>query len=84
MGKTVYIPDPTSSNAGPSISCILRKVQLITNSPDGVGASLTTGTDPATGGYYTGYIKLAGNTFGGGSGDLGTNTGNATMVARLN
>ena len=74
MGKTVYLPGPeivdsNSSSAAGYISSVFRKVQYIP--PD------TTGTGSADGiNYYTGYIRLGGVTYGGG-------TGVPTGVARL-
>ena len=78
MGKTVYLPDPTVGNASIGAqSTILRKVQWV---PSGAAGSYGTGfsasTTPQTE-YYTGYIQLGGQTYGGGNGV-------ATAVARLN
>lgn len=81
MGKNVYLPDPTVNN--PSVgsqSTILRKVQLV---PSGAAGYYGTGAGTgaaASGGaqeYYTGYIALGGQTYGGGNGV-------PTAVARLN
>ncbi len=78
MGKTVYIP---AGSVGASVSSVLRKVQLVTNSGVGTG-------DDGTGGYYTGYIQLGGVTYGGGLGltNAGSPTQNAgvSKVVRLN
>ena len=80
MGKTVYIPSPTVGNVVGAQSSILRKVQLV---PSGTAGFYGTGdstaaesnTDAPTS-FYTGYILLGGQTYGGG-------TGTATGVARL-
>jgi hypothetical protein len=67
MGKTVYLPDPTVPATVGSQSTILRKVQLVTGYY-GTGAA-GAGSQAAAGGsgeYYTGYIKLGGQTYGGG------------------
>jgi hypothetical protein len=71
MGKYVYLPAP----AGASQSTILRKVQLVPSGAQGyygVGGAAGTATE-----YFTGYISLGGQSFGGGNGV-------ATAVARLN
>ena len=72
MGKTVYLP----AVGGASQSTILRKIQLV---PSGVLGSYGTGGTSGTAGteFYTGYISLGGQTYGGGSGI-------AAPVARLN
>ena len=81
MGKTVYIPSPAlGNNVVGAQSSILRKVQLV---PSGTAGFYGTGdstlaesnTDAPTS-FYTGYILLGGQTYGGG-------TGTATGVARL-
>ena len=66
MGKTVYVPDPTVPASAGSQSTILRKVQMVTGYY-GTGASAS-GTAAAGGAleYYTGYIKLGAQTYGGG------------------
>lgn len=81
MGKTVYLPNPTSPTFAGSQSTILRKVQLI---PSGMNGYYGTGAAAsgsaaagASGEYYTGYIPLGGLTYGGG-------TGIPAKVARLN
>lgn len=81
MGKNVYLPDPTVNNAAVgSQSTILRKVQLV---PSGTAGYYGTGAGTgaaASGGaqeYYTGYIALGAQTYGGGN-------GTPTAVARLN
>jgi hypothetical protein len=63
MGKTVYLPDPTVPSANGSQSTIMRKVQFVTGY-FGTGNS-------ATSDYYTGYIKLGGQTYGGGGDPAG-------------
>jgi hypothetical protein len=68
MGKTIYVPDPTVPTSVGSQSTILRKVQLVTGYY-GTGANGTAGVAGAPGTtteYYTGYIKLGGQTYGGG------------------
>jgi hypothetical protein len=70
MGKTVYLGQ---SESGAAQSTILRKVQLV---PSGASGYYGTGDD-GSGEYYTGYISLGGQTYGGG-------TGVCTAVARLN
>lgn len=81
MGKTIYVPNPTTPSAIGSQSTILRKVQLV---PSGVKGEFGTGAAAfgsaaagASGEYYTGYIPLGGMTYGGG-------TGVPAKVARLN
>ena len=71
MGKTVYLPAPTTPNAVAAQSTILRKVQFIAGSPQsGGGGYYGTGGPSGTVGseFYTGYIQLAGQTYGGGVG----------------
>ena len=70
MGRQVIRPDPTIPTAVGGQSSIYRKVQLVTTVTNGyygtgnnAGAGAGSGTD-----FYTGYIKLGGFTFGGGSG----------------
>ena len=80
MGKTVYLPDPTTASSANGQSTILRKVQYIPSGTNGVYG--TGGSSNASGAagvpeYYTGYIRLGGQTYGGG-------TGIPTGVARLN
>ena len=76
MGKTVYVANAPGLV---SQSTILRKVQLV---PSGAQGSYGTGAgagNAAPGGpqeYYTGYIRLGGQTYGGGD-------GLATAVARI-
>jgi hypothetical protein len=81
MGKTVYLPDPTASSSANGQSTILRKIQWVptgTNGVYGTGAAAS-GTGAAGGAleYYTGYIRLGGQTYGGGDGI-------ATGVVRIN
>ena len=78
MGKTVYLPQPTTADATSNasgyaggISSVFRKVQYI---PTGANQSNGVGGDSATT-YYTGYIRLGGA--------LGGGTGVPTGVARL-
>jgi hypothetical protein len=70
MGKTVYVPDPTVPAAGGSQSTILRKVQLVTGYYGTGAASAGSAAAGGSGEYFTGYIKLGGQTYGGG-GDPG-------------
>ena len=85
MGKNVYLPDPTVNNpAVGSQSTILRKIQLVPSGTAGyygtgapAGVAPTAGTPGSTTEYYTGYIALGGQTYGGGNGF-------PTAVARLN
>lgn len=77
LGKTLYLPDPTNGSASIGAqSTILRKVQWI---PNGVAGSYGTGgaasTPPTE--FYTGYVQLGGQTYGGGNGV-------PSMLARLN
>jgi hypothetical protein len=62
MGKTIYLPE--GNTAVGMQSTILRKVQL-------VSGYYGTGTDAASIGsateYYTGYIRLGAQTYGGGA-----------------
>ena len=73
MGKTVYLP----ATSGASQSTILRKIQLVPTGGVGTGASTLTSAPGAANEYYTGYISLGGETFGGGDGV-------PSGVARLN
>jgi hypothetical protein len=73
MGKYVYLPG--SASGGASQSTILRKVQLVPQA--GQGYYGTGGDAATTTEYFTGYIVLGGQTYGGGN-------GNPTAVARLN
>jgi len=77
MGKSVYLP----AVAGASQSTILRKVQLIPAGGVGTGApagnASGSGLAGAANEYFTGYISLGGQTFGGGNGV-------PSGVARLN
>lgn len=62
MGKTVYLPAPTTPNAVAMQETILRKVQWI---PSGSNDFFGTGGADANG-FYTGYISLGGQTYAGG------------------
>lgn len=76
MGKTVYV----ANAAGLSYqSTILRKVQLVPSGSHGTYGTGAGSGNAAPGGpqeYYTGYIRLGGQTYGGGDGF-------ATAVARI-
>ena len=63
MGKTVYLPDPTVPSSVGSQSTIMRKVQLVTGY---YGTGNAAGSE-----HYTGYIKLGGQTYGGGGDPAG-------------
>jgi len=79
MGVNVYIPDPTVATSVGGQSTILRGVQLVTTGTNGYygtgdSAQSVAGSDTD---YYCGYIRLGGQTYGGG-------TGVPTPVARIN
>jgi hypothetical protein len=79
MGTNVYIPDPTVPTSVGGQSTILRGVQLVTTGTNGYygtgdSAQSVAGSDTD---YYCGYIRLGGQTYGGG-------TGVPTPVARIN
>lgn len=84
MGKTVYLPSPTAYSAVGSQSTIMRKVQLVTGYY-GTGAA-ETGTAAAggSGEYFTGYIKLGGQTYGGGGDPASAARGSAIGFVRAN
>jgi hypothetical protein len=65
MGKTVYQPNPSNYNILGSQSTIYRKVQLVTQAGEAGYYGTGGGNDLA---YYTGYICLGGQTYGGGNG----------------
>ncbi len=67
MGKKVFLPDPTVPAAGGSQSTILRKVQLVPTGATG-GYYGTGGAAGTTSEFFTGYIRIGGQTFGGGDG----------------
>jgi hypothetical protein len=66
MGKTLYIPDLTAPATVGSQSTIMRKVQLVTGYYGTGAASSGTAAAGRSGEYFTGYIKLGGQTYGGG------------------
>jgi hypothetical protein len=71
MGKTVYLPNPTASSSANGQSTILRKVQWVPTGTNGVYGTGAGSASAAAGGaqeYYTGYIRLGGQTYGGGDG----------------
>lgn len=71
MGKTVYLPAP----GGASQSTVLRKVQLV--APTGQGYYGTGGADAGSAtDYFTGYVEIGGQTYGGGVG--------AAKIVRIN
>ena len=71
MGRTNVLPNPTVPTAVGGQSTLLRKVQLVPTGPAGgyygTGNSSIAGSGSGTD-FYTGYIKLGGFTFGGGTG----------------
>ncbi len=71
MGKTVYLPDPTVPASNGSQSTIMRKVQLVTGYY-GTGAGTGNAAAGGSGEYFTGYIKLGGQTYGGGGDPVGS------------
>ena len=64
MGKNVYAPNPTVPSAIGSQSTIYRKVQLVTQGANGYSGTGDNGNLT----YYTGYISLGAQTYGGGNG----------------
>jgi hypothetical protein len=82
MGKTVYVPDPTVPASVGSQSTILRKVQLVTGYYGTGAASSGTAAAGGTLEYYTGYIKLGAQTYGGGGDPAGA--GGAYGFVRAN
>jgi hypothetical protein len=80
MGRYIYRPDPTVPTSVGSQSSILRKVQLVTqgslNGYYGTG-NVNVAVAGSQTDFYTGYIRLGGQTYGGGNGV-------PTGVARLN
>ena len=71
MGKTVYLPDPTVPSSANGQSTILRKVQYVPSGALGVYGTGGTGNTSGAAGvpeFYTGYIRLAAQTYGGGDG----------------
>jgi hypothetical protein len=64
MGKTMYLP----ASGGASQSTILRKVQLVTGYYGTGAAASGAGAPGGASEYYTGYIRLGGQTYGGGTG----------------
>lgn len=70
MGRNVYLPNPTLATSVGAQSTILRKVQYVTagaNGYYGTGDSALAAPGSDTD-FYTGYIRLGGQTFGGGGG----------------
>jgi hypothetical protein len=79
MGRNVYIPDPNVATTVGSQSTVLRRVQLLPTGANGYygtgnAAGCLAGSDTD---YFTGYIRLGGQTYGGGNGV-------PTPVARIN
>jgi len=71
MGRTNVLPNPNVPTSVGGQSTLLRRVQLVTTGPAGgyygTGNSSIAGAGTNTD-FYTGYIKLGGFTFGGGTG----------------
>jgi hypothetical protein len=79
MGRDIYLPNPNVPTAVGSQSSIFRRVQLVVSS---IGGYYGTGdVNVAVAGsdtdYFTGYIRLGGQTYAGGGGP-------PTPVARIN
>lgn len=72
MGKSAFFPNPS----GASQSTVMRKIQLV---PTGAAGTYGTGGAAGTEGteFFTGYISIGGQTYGGGD-------GTPAAVARLN
>ena len=66
MGKSAFLPDINVPSASGSQSTILRKVQLVPSA--GVGYFGTGGAAGTTSEFFTGYIRIGGQTYGGGNG----------------
>lgn len=80
MGVNVYLPLGTTPTSAGGYSTILRGVQLVVSSIGGYygtgnNGSAVAGSDTD---YFTGYIRLSGQTYGGGGQGL------PTAVARIN
>lgn len=84
MGKTVYLPDPTVGSSVGSQSTIMRKVQLVTGYYGTGAASAGQGAAGGSGEFFTGYIKLGGQTYGGGGDPASAATGSAIGFVRAN
>lgn len=68
MGRIVYLPNPNVATAAGGQSTILRRVQLLPTGTSGYYGTGDIGTAVAGSDtdFYCGYIKLGGQTFGGG------------------
>jgi hypothetical protein len=84
MGKTVYLPDPTVPATVGSQSTIMRKVQLVTGYYGTGAAAAGTAAAGGAGEYFTGYIKLGAQTYGGGGDPASAATGSAIGFVRAN
>ena len=84
MGKTVYLPDPTVAASVGSQSTILRKVQLVVGYYGTGAAAAGTAAAGGAGEYFTGYIKLGAQTYGGGGDPASAATGSAIGFVRAN
>ena len=70
MGRNVYLPGPGTPTTVGSQSTVLRRVQLVTVGSNGYygtgdSASSLAGSDTD---FFSGYIRLGGQTYGGGTG----------------
>lgn len=74
MGKTIYVPSPNTPNALGSQSTIYRKVQLVPTSTFGLYGTGGAATGDNMGEFFTGYIPLGAQTYGGGAGGTGAAT----------
>lgn len=84
MGKTIYLPDPTVGSSVGSQSTIMRKVQLVTGYYGTGAAASGTGAAGGSGEFFTGYIKLGGQTYGGGGDPSASGTGSIIGFVRAN
>jgi hypothetical protein len=73
MGKTVYLPGASSGSA--TQSTILRKVQLVPSGAQGFNG--TGGAAGTSSEFFTGYVDIGAQTYGGGN-------GTPAKIARLN
>jgi len=77
LGKNVYLPNPTTPTGVGSQSTILRNVQVVTSNSGYYGtgnvAGCVAGSDTD---FYTGYISIGGQTYGGGNGQAASGVAN--------
>lgn len=76
LGRNVYGPNPNVPSAVGSQSTIYRKVQLVTTGANGYYGTGDNGGLT----YFTGYISLGAQTYGGGNGQAIGNTVVGTPV----